>query len=248
MQEFEEANIGGQPQGAPTAPPDQTFQVTTDDLVFMIGEKAIGERQSNKLIAMLQQNLQYLQQELMKLQSVGASEHGELEALRQRLEAAEQRASNAESAKAAMEQAQAGQGASFQARIVALEQQVYQTAQERDKAIRDMVAIEDTVSGLEVDVACRTEERDKAIRDRDAALQSTAAFEERLDQSMSEVKSMRTTFDVLKDESSRLYAEIAILTKERDALRSELDALKSAPETQDAGTWDAPAKPRKGKK
>lgn len=223
MQEFEEASIGGQPQGAPTAPPDQTFQITTDDLIYMIGEKAIGERQSNKLIALLQNNVQYLQQELMKLQSLGASEHGELEALRQRLEASEQRASNAESAKAAAEQAQAGQGASFQARIVALENQVFQTAQERDQAIRE----------------------------RDAALQSTAAFEERLDKSMSEVKSMRTTFDVLKDESSRLYAEIATLTKERDALRSELDALKSAPaapDTQDAGTWDEPAKPRKGKK
>ena len=117
MQEFEEANIGGQPQGIPTAPQDQTFQITTDDLVFMIGEKAIGERQSNKLIATLQNNLAYLQQECAKLQSMGANEHNELEAMRQRAEAAEQQVNAASS-----------QAQSWQSRITALENQVYQTA------------------------------------------------------------------------------------------------------------------------
>lgn len=51
MQEFEEANIGGQPQGIPTAPQDQTFQITTDDLVFMIGEQSIIDLKS-ELVAL----------------------------------------------------------------------------------------------------------------------------------------------------------------------------------------------------
>ena len=205
MQEFEEASIGGQPQGAPTAPQDQAFQVTTNDLVFMIGEKAIGERQSNKLIAVLQQNLNYLQQELMKLQSVGAASTGELEALRQKAELAEQRANAADAARAAAEQAAVSQGASWQSRIVSLEQQVFQTAQERDAAInkRDELlpgyeASKISIGQLQGDVARITQERDEAIRERDAAKQELIAVERTISGMEADVATLRQDLDSLK--------------------------------------------------
>jgi chromosome segregation ATPase len=177
---MEDATIGN--MATPQAPPPG--EITTDDLVMMIGENVITARQNGKL-------LQWMQGQLQQAQEASLAGQSKLQSALSRISELEgQIATKAEQGDVNLNII-----ASLQKRIRDLENQVYQTAQERDKAIRDMVAIEDTVSGLEVDVACRT--------------------------------------------------------KERDALRSELDALKTAPETQDAGTWDAPApaaKPKKDKK
>jgi chromosome segregation ATPase len=176
---MEDATIGS--MATQQAPPPG--EITTDDLVMMIGENVITARQNGKL-------LQWMQGQLQQAQEASLAGQSKLQSALSRISELEgQIATKAEQGDVNLNII-----ASLQKRIRDLENQVFQTAQD-GQGIRDMVAMEDTVSGLEVDVACRTEER--------------------------------------------------------DALRSELDALKTAPETQDAGTWDAPApaaKPKKDKK
>jgi hypothetical protein len=121
MNTFEEANIGGGNQGQGQAQPGD---MTTDDLVLMIGEGAIRERQQQKIRQYFERQLGAMQQEMLRAQSLAVAQ-------------AEQEKSQAV--------------ASLQTRVVDLEKQVHETALERDEAIKKMKeAKSPAVSGKKV--------------------------------------------------------------------------------------------------
>lgn len=113
---FEEASISGQQPPAQTQP----GEMTTDDLVLMIGEGAIRERQAAKIRAHYERQIIAMQQDALKERS--------------------QAMARAEQEKIAavdlIRQDKDNSVASLQARIADLERQVYRTACERDEAIK----------------------------------------------------------------------------------------------------------------
>lgn len=132
MNEFQEAEITNTeaPAGPGAAQPALT-DMTTDDLVLMIGESQINLRQNTKIIRHLQTQLQACQTELAKAASRLATQDDTIKAYEARFQSAD--ASNHDAAAAAKKQAD-----SLHQRIVDLENQLYQTAQERDKAVADL--------------------------------------------------------------------------------------------------------------
>jgi len=132
---------------------EQPSEITTDDLVIMIGEYAIKERQINKTVQGFNEKIALLQQALAKEQSAQLS-------LKQQIETLAQDKIDIENIKSELLQAQNSfkqaneqlaekdkNIGSLQARIVQLEEQCHQTALERDEVKKQ----QGTKKGLKAD-------------------------------------------------------------------------------------------------
>lgn len=120
---------------------DQDKEVlTTDDLVLMIGEAVIKERQTWKLVQALKQEIALLKQSLAKEQSVKATLQQRIDQLIKDNENIQMLESQVTQLKSQLQQAderinQEVNGAeSLRARIAQLEEQCHQVALERDEA------------------------------------------------------------------------------------------------------------------
>ena len=152
--EWEEANIGIE---APQQPTLKEPEMSTDDLVFMIGEGAVRERHSNKIIVFLRQQATNLESTAMKEQSIHRS-------LQQKLEVNQQSANeDIEGLKKVMagerqdwllkEENYINQIKSLQERIIQLENQVHQVALERDEVQRSKAVALDVIESLRIEIA-----------------------------------------------------------------------------------------------
>ncbi len=137
---WEEAEIGSRANNQ-LAQGNPETDMTTDDLVMMIGEGAVRERQKDKIIRYCEKIIHQRQADSLKLQSLEASYKQQIEALQK--ECADARQGDSLSTEAAQKEA-----VSLRARILHLEEQVHLTAIERDAAIKDARAALDEITAL----------------------------------------------------------------------------------------------------
>jgi chromosome segregation ATPase len=124
MEEFRNAEVKSDEAGAIPGTVEQAanpFEITTDDLVLMIGEYTLKERQYNRITAVRDRQFQAMQQALLKTQSLLA------EAERARSDLQNQVGSMTSTEETIRKSEQ-----SLRDRILALEDQLHATALERD--------------------------------------------------------------------------------------------------------------------
>lgn len=112
MADFEDAEFVAGNESAGGANPE--LEITTDDLVFMLGEKMINERQKDKILRFKDRQYQELYRQAQQMQS--QMQQVMAEAQSKSLAVDESRASNE----------------SLRTRIAQLEKQVHEVALERD--------------------------------------------------------------------------------------------------------------------
>lgn len=125
---MEEATVTAGAPAQPTLPPE--CEMTTDDLVLMIGEAAVNTRQDVKIKRFLSTQAATIQKALLQ-------ERSQAGALAAKITTTE--ASTEENARAIQ---------SFQSRITQLEDQVYMIALERDAAKKLTVELQAEVNKL----------------------------------------------------------------------------------------------------
>ena len=134
MGDWEEAELGGQMQ---TKEPE----MTTDDLVLMVGESVISRRHAERIVAHLRQEIATLHQNLAKEKSIRAS-------LKEQVNTLDADNNNKAGKISELEANVVKANESLRSRILQLESQVHQVALERDAARKDTRDALDEINAL----------------------------------------------------------------------------------------------------
>lgn len=147
---MEEATITNTNPQQVSGPPE----LTTDDLVLMIGEFHIKDRQNQRVIPWLQNQIEHWHKEAIKYQSLHA---GEMAA---RNNSESQSASCADQLQQ-REKQYAASISGYQARILQLEDMVHDTALERDAAREEVAKLKRPLESVPVNAKKETTPKPK---------------------------------------------------------------------------------------